>query len=94
MSDRDRRAATDRMYCYPDDPAAGPEEVAIYSGGRRYLVHARWGCPCGDATHRSPDGGCKHMRRLAFELGVRTVPEVDGIDPLLGEQLPDLEDER
>lgn len=75
LDDRDVRALQEHMDVYPDDPAAGPTEVAVYNRGQRYLVNPEAGwCSCDDVYYNNPEGGCKHQRRVAFERGDREIP--------------------
>jgi hypothetical protein len=66
-----------------------PEGGEVYSvtteSGREYRVDRRDGrCTCPDHKHRS--ARCKHLRRVAFATGERSVPAgVDGVDERLGE---------
>jgi predicted nucleic acid-binding Zn finger protein len=78
LEGRDVRALTQPMDVYPNDPdAAAPWEVAVYHGGEQYVVNTEVGfCPCPDAHYRGAE--CKHLRRVAFEVGDREIPA--GID--------------
>ncbi|MFC6724993.1 hypothetical protein ACFQE1_11545, partial [Halobium palmae] len=52
--------------------AAGAEDLyaVVTESGSEYLVDARTGaCECADAEYRAPEGGCKHVRRVAFATG-------------------------
>lgn len=73
---RDQKALTEPMDVIPDDPARWNDaQVAVYNGGERYLVDPDTGtCDCPDAQHRSPAGGCKHVRRARYHLGIDAVP--------------------
>ena len=75
LTERGGRALTDPIDVYADDPAAsGGGEVAVYSGGRRYIVDLEAGsCDCPDHTHRT--AVCKHLRRVAFETGRWSLPK-------------------
>jgi len=84
VSDRDKRALTETMTVnYWDDPGVYDHQVAVYSshkeGGKwvteRYAVNPSAGiCDCGDMVHRRPTEGCKHIRRVRFEMGERLIP--------------------
>lgn len=84
LPDRDRRALTEVMTVnYWDDPNVEDHEVAVYSSkkeGGKYITNtyrvnpsARL-CNCGDMLYRRPTEGCKHVRRVLFELGERDIP--------------------
>ena len=67
--------------------------LVVSESGAEYLVDARGRrCDCPDAEHRDPDGGCKHVRRVAFATGVRPTPATDGldVDPQLGDHVDDV----
>jgi hypothetical protein len=54
-----------------------------------YLVDSRTGsCDCDDMRYRDPDGGCKHLRRVAVLTGDRPIPtwipDVVDIDTRIG----------
>ena len=54
--------------------------LVVSQSGSEYLVDYRTGrCGCPDAEHRDSEGGCKHVRRVAFATGDQSVPAV-GVD--------------
>jgi hypothetical protein len=81
---RTERALTEYMTVLPD---GGDVYTVVGENGSTYRVDGREGrCTCPDHEHRRPDGGCKHIRRVAFATGQRPVPgAVDGVDEWLGE---------
>lgn len=84
LNDRDVRALTEYLLAVAD----GEGLYRVYSeDGTEYRVDAREGrCTCPDAEHRDPEGGCKHVRRVAFATGERPIPEWadrDALDPRL-----------
>jgi len=88
---RDTRALTECMTVLPETgQARGAPDlfVVVSASGREYLVDTREdACNCPDVMHRDPDGGCKHVRRVAFATGKRDIPpwvNRDIIDPYLG----------
>jgi hypothetical protein len=94
LEDRDVRALTEPMVVDADDPELwGADEAAVYSEDRRYVVNlAAPYCDCEDQHYRTPDGGCKHLRRARFALGRREVPawvQMDRLDDPLRRRLED-----
>lgn len=92
--DRKLRALTEALDVYQDDPARWNDaQVAVYSGGSRYLVDPETRtCDCPDSQHRAPDGGCKHVWRARYQLGIDPLPEwitADTLDAPLADQLVD-----
>jgi hypothetical protein len=85
LPDRDRRALTEVMTVnYWDDPNVSDHEVAVYTSKKengvlttnRYRVNPTAHiCNCGDMIHRRPTDGCKHVRRVLFELGKKDIPD-------------------
>lgn len=72
LDDRDVRALTEYLTVVPEAP--GLYTVTSQSG-REYMVEPDAGaCTCKDAEYRDPDGGCKHVRRVRFETGRRSLP--------------------
>ncbi|MFW5905615.1 MAG: hypothetical protein ACOCUO_02085 [archaeon] len=62
----------------------------VYSeDGRQHLVDLRTGmCSCEDMQYRTPDRGCKHIRRVRMQRGEQEIPPtLDRVDPLLEEAL-------
>lgn len=94
LDERDARALTTPMSVLEDvgivAGADGMFEVTTASG-REYVVDidapegAR--CLCDDQKYRQPDDGCKHIRRVLFEIGERAIPswvDRDDVDEQLG----------
>jgi hypothetical protein len=63
--------------------------VSLLEKGGRYEIHSASGnryevdvisesCTCPDWTQRTPEGGCKHMRRADHEIKQGRVPRPDG----------------
>jgi hypothetical protein len=50
-------------------------DVSLLSKGGRYEVQS---CTCPDWLQRSPEGGCKHLRRVDHEIKRGRVPRPDG----------------
>jgi hypothetical protein len=91
LDDRDVRALTEYMSTLPNvGIAAGAEGIftVISESGRSYTVDVETGaCDCDDAFYRQPTGGCKHVRRVQFATGRRSIPEwvnEEAIDEQLG----------
>lgn len=88
LEPRDVRALTEYLTVLEDaGRARGAADLylVVSQSGREYLVDARTdACECPDAEHRRPDGGCKHVRRVAYATGARPVPALDGVDEQLG----------
>jgi len=91
LEKRTRRALEEYISILPDlGDAAGCDSLvtAVSESGSEYLVDLLEGrCNCPDSEHRNPDGGCKHLRRARFALGLRRVPDAPhvDVDPQLGE---------
>ena len=92
LPDRTVRALTEYLTVTPDTGRARdvPGMALVTSqSGSEYLVDVRDGrCECGDAQHRDPHGGCKHVRRARFATGVEAIPAAASqldVDPDLGE---------
>jgi len=86
---RDVRALTEYLTILEDvGRVRGAENLflVVSESGSEYLVDRRTGrCGCPDAEHCDPDGGCKHVRRVAFATGTQPVPDgLSGVDPQLG----------
>ena len=90
LAERDVRALTECMSVLDDVGRArdAPGLFLVVTGGESYLVDAETGaCECDDSFYRTPDGGCKHARRVAFATGERAIPawaDPSAVDPLLG----------
>ena len=98
LSDRDVRALTECMSALSDVGvvAGAPEMYAVVSeSGQTYTVDADTGaCDCPDAFYRQPTGGCKHVRRVRFATGRRSIPEWvndDAVDEQLGLHIESVE---
>lgn len=95
LDDRDVRALTECMTILYD---GGSMFEVVSESGRTHTVDTRTGrCTCRDYEHNLPDGDrvmCKHRARIAFATGERPIPgwvDMDQVDNLLGEQLPNAE---
>lgn len=90
LDERDVRALTEYLTVLPEAP--GIYEVVSQSG-RAYIVDAWEGtCTCPDFEYHRPDGGCKHLRRVAFATGERSIPPAvpdDAVDDQLGRHVSD-----
>jgi len=90
LEKRTRRALEEYITILPDAGHGDGETMvtAVSESGSSYTVDLRDGlCGCPDAEHRDPAGGCKHLRRARFALGLRRVPDAPSldVDPRLGE---------
>jgi len=81
---RTKRALTEYMSVLPE---GGDVYTVVGQNGGTYQVDGRTGvCTCADFEYRQPEGGCKHVRRVAFATGDEPIPAgVDGVDEQLGE---------
>ena len=83
LDDRDAAALTEYMTVLAE---GGDVYSVTTESGREYVVDAREGrCTCPDHEYR--DTRCKHLRRVAFATGERSVPawaDTDAVDPQLG----------
>jgi len=88
LDTRDIRALTEAVIVLP--PRLAPPEADVGPGMYYVQTDAEWyvvepgleACTCSDAKYRSPEGGCKHVRRVRFETGERDLPswiETDGL---------------
>lgn len=89
LEERDRRALKQYLTVLDGVGRARGADglyLVVSQSGSEYLVDAREGtCGCKDAEYRSPTGGCKHVRRVAFATGERPIPaSVDDVDEQLG----------
>ena len=89
LAERDVRALTEYLTVLNDVGRVRGADglyLVVSQSGSEYLVDSRTErCGCPDAKHRDPEGGCKHVRRVAFATGDRSVPGVDvDVDPQLG----------
>lgn len=81
--DRDIRALAEYLTVLPEAPDLFQ---VVSQSGKSYTVDADAGvCECPDYEYREPDGGCKHIRRVAFATGVRPIPS--GVNPATVDQL-------
>jgi len=91
LDKRDVRALTE---CHSVLPEAEDMYRVVGENGGTYTVDARLGaCECPDWQYREPEGGCKHMRRVAYATGETSIPawvDPDAVDPLLGDHLDGL----
>ncbi|WP_135806647.1 hypothetical protein [Halorussus marinus] len=81
---RDVRALTEHLL--PHAVGGGVYEIYSEEGTRYEVDHIEGRCTCPDYQHRSPEGGCKHVRRVQFWTGAR--------DAQLGAVLDAADDER
>lgn len=56
----------------------GRYEVRSASGNRYEVDIADETCTCPDWEYRTPEGGCKHLRRVDVEIKLGRVPRPDG----------------
>ena len=91
LSDRDVRALTECMSVLSEIGTVADARglyTVVSESGRSYTVDVETGtCECDDAFYRRPEGGCKHVRRVEFATGRRSIPEwadEDAIDGQLG----------
>lgn len=88
---RDVRALTEVMTVLGNQGrvrgADGLYEV-VSASGSTYLVDTdQDACECLDSQYRDPKDGCKHLRRVAFEIGECEIPgwvDRDALDDGLG----------
>jgi len=86
IDERDERALTECMTVLPEAPDI--YTVVGENQNGEYTVDARFGvCTCADYEYRTPAGGCKHVRRVAFATGERPIPAGVDVDPQLGEHV-------
>ena len=98
LSDRDVRALTECMTALDDLGAVAGADglyVVVSESGRSYTVDISNGaCTCDDAFYRQPEGGCKHVRRVAFATERREIPawvDRSAVDDQLGRHVCDEE---
>lgn len=94
LSKRDTRALTQYLTVLNEAPGVSGSEglyLVVSQSGGSYVVDPGLGtCECEDAEYRDPDGGCKHIRRVRFATGERTIPgwvDQEAVDPDLGEHV-------
>lgn len=99
---RSFRALTQLIRVEPEmytsaDPHARDDEyktVVFGQGGEEYIVSyglggETGGCTCPDWEKRQPEGGCKHMRRVDYARGAKSLPRGVTVD-----MVTDLADQR
>jgi len=80
LETRDIRALSEPMIVLPErltvpSDGVGPGMYLVQTEDRSYVVDPDLeACTCSDAEYRSPESGCKHVRRVAFETGARDLP--------------------
>jgi len=78
LPERAARALTEKMTVLPElGRAEGADGLflVVTESGSEYLVDARTGvCECPDYQYREPDGGCKHLHRVAYATGEVSIP--------------------
>jgi hypothetical protein len=93
VDSRTERALSECMTVLPNHGSArdapGLFVVIGENENGEYLVDTRTGsCDCDDMRYRDPDGGCKHLRRVAVLTGDRPIPtwipDVVDIDTTIG----------
>jgi len=94
IDERDVRALEQYLTVLPDYGRAKGATglfMVVSESGEEYLVDTyQPACECADFEYRSPAGGCKHIRRVAFATGERSIPaNVDrtAIDDQLGQHV-------
>jgi hypothetical protein len=96
LDDRDVRALTECMTTLSDIDMLEYAEglyMVVSESGRSYTVDVETeACTCDDSFYRQPEGGCKHVRRVQFATGRRSIPEWvnrDAVDDQLGQHIGD-----
>ena len=94
LDDRDVKALTEYMSVLPHVRSTEKQDgmySVVSESGRTYTVDVDLGaCDCDDAFYRQPDGGYKHVRRVRFATGRRSIPEWvnrEAVDDQLGEHV-------
>jgi hypothetical protein len=98
IESRTRRALEEPLTVLtPDFAPVEDQDATVVSvtshSGSSYTVDVREErCTCKDFKHRTPEGGCKHIRRARFALGrepvdSQVITEVD-VDPELAVNAP------
>ncbi|QZP39342.1 hypothetical protein [Halobaculum magnesiiphilum] len=77
LEPRTRRAVDEEMAISLLEKG-GRYEVRSASGNRYEVDVVGESCTCPDWDQRTPDGGCKHMRRVDHEIKQGRVPRPDG----------------
>ena len=87
LDKRDVRALTESMTVLLE--GGDIYTVVGQNGNGEHRVDTRESrCTCPDYEYRQPEGGCKHLRRVAFATGQRPIPawvDTSAVDPVLGE---------
>jgi hypothetical protein len=79
LDNRTQRALEQRLTVLTPDatPITDPDRTVVSvtsQSGETYTVDVRDGrCDCPDSRHRTPDSGCKHVRRARIALGRQPV---------------------
>lgn len=83
LDERDWRALGEYISVLADHGRARGADGLYYvvgAAGSSYLVDLETrSCECPDASYRDPADGCKHVRRVQFATGERSIPA--GVDP-------------
>jgi len=96
---RTRRAATERLLVY-DGPEFGPDQYNVLTEPDRdnrvqeHVVDLPTpSCTCEDHQYAvapgKVKGPCKHVRRVEMVVGIRDVPDVENVDPMIRRKHPD-----
>ena len=98
LDDRDVRALTEYMSVLPHvrgSESADGLYTVVSESGNTYTVDVDLGaCDCDDAFYRQPKDGCKHVRRVRFATGRRSIPDwvnMEAVDDQLGEHVETVE---
>jgi len=93
---RQYRARNERMVVVPQIGADGNATglYTVYSqSGKKYLVDDMGDekCSCKDMKHRSPDGGCKHVRRVRLLIRETALPAAgEPVEPFFDSDLSEV----
>lgn len=72
LTERDLKALAEAMVVREIAPGL---YAVTASSGREYRVDPDLGaCECADHQYHEPEGGCKHVRRVRYELGYDALP--------------------
>lgn len=79
LETRDIRALSEAMQVVPARKLARrdvpPGAFLVVREDGEHVVDPDLGaCTCEDMEYRDPEDGCKHLRRVAFETGARSLP--------------------
>lgn len=75
FDERDARALTEHITLTRTYDGSGEIEASSESGKVYRIDPDALTCSCGDSEYDAPDGRCKHVRRLEFASGRRSLPE-------------------